>query len=148
MIRLVYLYYYERLSLYKSLSSHVHRVLLCSCMVSQGLDYGTYTPYGQASSYASYYGQSYAPYGNGSVSGTASLPSLSPTGLPSLGGVPNSASAVTNSNNVSASTTNFTSTGSYQQLPHASLTSASSSLSGLKIPSTFCLGKVKQQSIN
>lgn len=101
-------------------------------MVSQGLDYGTYTPYGQASSYASYYGQSYAPYGNGSVSGTASLPSLSPSGLPNLG-VPNSTSQ-TNSNNVSASVANFTSAGSYQQLPHASLTSASSSLSGLKTP--------------
>nr|SVE83565.1 EOG090X0398 [Daphnia pulex] len=101
-----------------------------SQQVPTGLDYGTYTPYGQASSYASYYGQSYAPYGNGSVSGTASLPSLSPTGLPSLGGVPNPTSAATNSNNVSASTTNFTSAGSYQQLPHASLTSASSSLSG------------------
>nr|SVE85394.1 EOG090X0398 [Daphnia pulicaria] len=101
-----------------------------SQQVPTGLDYGTYTPYGQASSYASYYGQSYAPYGNGSVSGAASLPSLSPTGLPSLGGVPNPTSAATNSNNVSAPTTNFTSAGSYQQLPHASLTSASSSLSG------------------
>ncbi|KAI9555749.1 eye-absent 1-like protein [Daphnia sinensis] len=99
-----------------------------SQQVPTGLDYGTYTPYGQASSYASYYGQSYAPYGNGSVTGTTSLPSLSPTSLPNLG-IPNSTNGVTNSNNVSASTANFTSAGSYQQLPHASLTSASSSLS-------------------
>nr|SVE92913.1 EOG090X0398 [Moina brachiata] len=89
-----------------------------------GLDYGAYPPYGQAAGgYASYYGQSYAPYGNGSVSGTTSLPSLSPGSLPNV--VPNSAA----SGIVTGTTGNFSSSASYQQLPHATLTSTSSSLS-------------------
>nr|SVE94139.1 EOG090X0398 [Simocephalus serrulatus] len=112
-------------SAYGSAYNSATQSFTSSQQVPTGLDYGTYAPYGQASSYASYYGQSYAPYGNGSVSGTASLPSLSPTGLPNVG-IPNSASSTVN--NVSASA-NFTSAGSYQQLPHTSLTSASSSLS-------------------
>ena len=88
--------------------------------IQQALDYGAYAPYGQASTYASYYGQGYAAYGNG----TTSLPALSPTGLP--GAVASAAAAAAAA--AASSTSNFSPAGSYQ-LPHT-LTSTSSSLSG------------------
>lgn len=94
----------------------------------QGLDYGAYSPYSQASTYASYYGQGYSPYGNG-VPSTTALPGLSPTSLPAIA----TAAASVNS---SVSAGNFPITAGYQ-LPHT-LTSASSSLSG-KLDNLMCL---------
>lgn len=91
-----------------------------SQQVPTALDYGAYAPYGQAGTYASYYGQGYAAYGNG----TTSLPPLSPTGLP---GAVASAAAAAAAAAAASSTSNFSPAGGYQ-LPHT-LTSTSSSLS-------------------
>jgi len=94
-----------------------------SQQVPTGLDYGAYAPYGQAGTYASYYGQGYAPYGNG----TTALPALSPTGLPGAVASAAAAAAAAAAVNSTVSTANFPPSGPYQ-LPHT-LTSTSSSLS-------------------
>ena len=134
----------------------------------KGLEYGAYSPYGQAGGYP-YYGQGYGAYTNGVAVGSSSLPGLSPNGAgvpPGAdgsgagvggglgggiagvgGGGGNGGATVASSAPSSVASTNFaTSTGThYGQLPHT-LTSASSSLSGEA--SLALLGKTYQTDVD